>query len=85
MADLLDPSIPGVFSFESEDLFVDSVVQVKCHTPRDLAVERTPFGPVGGLDVLQFRLLRRLVGSRSSVVARGETATRPSPTHFLGL
>lgn len=36
-ADLIDPSIPGVFSLESTGLFVDGVVQLKSSSSRDHA------------------------------------------------
>jgi hypothetical protein len=43
--DFMDPSIPGVFFFDSDELFVDGVVQLKSHTSRDLAAtEPTAFG-----------------------------------------
>jgi hypothetical protein len=32
-ADLIDPFTPGVFCFENDDLFVDSVVEHKSHVP----------------------------------------------------
>lgn len=36
--DLMDPSLPGVFFFESESLFVDGAVQARAERPADLAV-----------------------------------------------
>jgi hypothetical protein len=41
-ADFTDPAAPGVFFFDNDAFFVDSVVQLKSHTPRDL----TPLEPV---------------------------------------
>ena len=39
-ADLRDPFIPGVFSFEKDDLFVDGVVHLKSHASTDLDLGR---------------------------------------------
>jgi hypothetical protein len=45
----MDPSIPGVFFFDSDELFVDGAVQFKSLTSRDLAVTTpTLFGRSGG-------------------------------------
>jgi hypothetical protein len=41
-ADFTDPAAPGVFFFDNDVFFVDSVVQLKSHTPRDL----TPLEPM---------------------------------------
>jgi hypothetical protein len=41
-ADFIDPAAPGVFFFDNDAFFVDGVVQLKSHTPRDL----TPMEPV---------------------------------------
>jgi hypothetical protein len=41
-ADFMDPSIPGVFSFENDALFVDGVVQLKSSASADL----TPTAPL---------------------------------------
>lgn len=35
--DFMDPSIPGVFFFDSEVLFVDAVIQLKSNASRDRA------------------------------------------------
>ena len=40
--DFMDPSVPGVFFFDNDALFVDGVVQVKAHASRDL----TPIEPI---------------------------------------
>src|SRR5262245_44481498 len=40
--DFIDPAAPGVFSFDNDAFFVDSAVQVKSQTPRDL----TPLEPM---------------------------------------
>jgi hypothetical protein len=36
-ADFIDPAAPGVFFFDHDAFFVDSVIQFKSRTPRDLA------------------------------------------------
>lgn len=41
-ADFMDPSIPGVFFFDSEELFVDGAVQVKSNASRDYVVTAPP-------------------------------------------
>lgn len=41
-ADLMDPSIPGVFFFGGKELFVDGVIQVKSNSSRDLAATEPP-------------------------------------------
>jgi len=44
--DFMDPSIPGVFFFETEALFMDGVVEAKSTTACDLAVAE----PAAGVD-----------------------------------
>lgn len=41
-ADLIDPSVPGVFFFDDDALFVDGIVNLKSHASRDL----TPIEPM---------------------------------------
>jgi len=65
-ADFMDPSIPGVFFFDRERLFVDGVVQLKSHASRDLtAPEPTLFGRSTGYRV-------------ENVAATVRVSTRPS-------
>jgi len=65
-ADFMDPSIPGVFFFDSRVLFVDGVVQLKSHASRDLAaIEPTAFGRSAGYRV-------------ENVAATVRVSTRPS-------
>ena len=53
VADFVDPSIPGVFFFESKQLFVDGVIQAKSSAPsRDVVATEPPmlFGDSAAYD-----------------------------------
>lgn len=71
-ADFMDPSIPGAFFFDSEELFIDGAVQAKSQTSRDLAVtEPTRFGDFASV--------------RAENVDAAQASTRPPlprPTHW---
>jgi hypothetical protein len=74
-ADFMDPSIPGVFFFDSDELFVDGAVQFKSHTSKDLAVTTpTLFGRSGGVGADKVSIVR--VSTRPSL---------PRHTHWKAL
>ena len=44
-ADFIDPSVPGVFFFDNDTLFVDGAIQFKSNAPTDRTpIKRVPLG-----------------------------------------
>lgn len=50
-ADVVSPSVPGVFSFAQQHLFVDGAVRVKCDGPETPPVTPTPVARAAFVDV----------------------------------
>jgi hypothetical protein len=49
--DVVNPSVPGMFSFEQEHLFIDGAVRVKCDGAQPRPVTVTPVARPGPADV----------------------------------